>query len=89
MSKESFYYLSAKEVAQRYSIGISTVWDWASKKLLPPPIRYGQRCTRWSSADLDKHDQQAKGAWIMIISIDEKYRIAGYVHSNVSESADE
>jgi len=55
------YYLSAKEVAQRYSIGISTVWDWTSKKLLPSPIRYGQRCTRWSSVDLDKHDQQAKG----------------------------
>jgi len=61
MNQDSIYYLSVKEVATRYSIGVSTVWDWASKKLLPSPIRYGQRCTRWSSVDLDKHDQQLKG----------------------------
>ena len=55
------YYLSAKDVARRYGIGVSTVWDWTAKKLLPPPTHYGQRCTRWNSFDLDTHDQQAKG----------------------------
>ena len=56
------YFLSAKNVAIRYGIGVSTVWDWTAKKLLPPPTRYGKRCTRWSSSDLDEHDQQAKEA---------------------------
>lgn len=55
-------FLSAKDVATRYGIGISTVWAWTKEGLLPSPVKYGDRCTRWSSIDLDNHDKMAKEA---------------------------
>ena len=53
-------YLSDKQVAQRYSIGRSTVWQWVKDGLLPSPVRFGQRCSRWSSEDLDEHDLKVR-----------------------------
>ncbi|MEW8042545.1 MAG: helix-turn-helix domain-containing protein [Candidatus Thiodiazotropha endolucinida] len=55
-------YLSVKDVSRRYSVGVSTVWQWVKDGMLPAPVKFGQRCTRWDSDELDEHDQQAKTA---------------------------
>ena len=53
-------YVPVKSVAQRYDVGVSTVWQWVKDGLLPGPIKFGQRCTRWDSDDLDAHDAKQK-----------------------------
>ncbi|MCP3671349.1 MAG: AlpA family phage regulatory protein [Gammaproteobacteria bacterium] len=53
-------YLSDRQVASRYSIGRSTVWQWVKDGLLPAPIRFGQRCSRWDSDALDAQDEKMK-----------------------------
>ena len=55
-------YVPDTEVAKRYGIGRSTVWQWVKDEILPPPIKFGLRCSRWDVDDLDKHDQKAKEA---------------------------
>jgi len=55
------YYVSAKAVAERYGIGVSTVWLWTKDGTLPKPIRFGNRCTRWEESTLDKYDQTVNG----------------------------
>ncbi len=55
-------YLSDRQVAERYGIGRSTVWQWVKDGLLPGPVKFGQRCTRWDSDELDIHDQKSKAA---------------------------
>jgi excisionase family DNA binding protein len=55
-------YLSVKGVANRYGIGVSTVWQWVKDGQLPAPVRFGQRCTRWDCDTLDEHDEKAKSA---------------------------
>lgn len=54
-------YLSAKGVAVRYDIGISTVWQWAKDGNLPEPVRFGNRCTRWDESILNEHDKKLEG----------------------------
>ncbi len=53
-------YISDKQVAARYHIGRSTVWLWVKRGILPGPLKFGQRCSRWDTDDLDKHDKKAK-----------------------------
>ncbi|OOZ40236.1 helix-turn-helix transcriptional regulator [Solemya elarraichensis gill symbiont] len=53
-------YIDDKQVAERYNVGRSTVWQWVKDGFLPNPVRFGQRCTRWDSDDLDAHDVKAK-----------------------------
>ena len=53
-------YLDVKNVAHRYGIAVSTVWQWVKDGIFPAPIRFGQRCTRWDSEELDEHDEKQK-----------------------------
>ncbi|MCG7928043.1 MAG: helix-turn-helix domain-containing protein [Candidatus Thiodiazotropha taylori] len=53
-------YLTVKEVSHRYGIGVSTVWQWVKDGLLPSPIKFGQRSTRWDCDSLDEHDSKIK-----------------------------
>lgn len=55
-------YLPADKVADRYDVCVSTVWQWTRDGILPSPVKFGQRCTRWDSDELDERDQQAKTA---------------------------
>lgn len=56
--------LSVYEVADRYGIGVSTVWAWskANTNGFPSPTRYGDRCTRWDEESLDEFDEKMKEA---------------------------
>lgn len=53
-------YLTDKDVAGRYGISVSTVWQWTRDCILPSPMRFGQRCTRWNIEDLDEFDSKSK-----------------------------
>ncbi|MEW8293624.1 MAG: helix-turn-helix domain-containing protein [Candidatus Thiodiazotropha sp.] len=55
-------YLPVKDVSRRYGVGVSTVWQWVKDGLLPAPVKFGQRCTRWDSDELNEHDQKVKTA---------------------------
>lgn len=58
MPAKNQQFLSAREVSQRYGIGIATVWRWASEGVLPPPVKIGPRATRWSIPVLEARDAQ-------------------------------
>lgn len=47
-------FASAREVADFYGVGLSTVWRWLKLGLIPAPIRIGRR-TLWEAADLEEH----------------------------------
>ena len=47
-------YLSAKEVAKKLSIGVSTVYDWVKKGKLKP-IKIGNKTTRYKNSDIEKY----------------------------------
>lgn len=47
-------YASAAQLAERYSVDLSTVWRWVQKKILPAPIKLSPGCSRF---DLDVVDQ--------------------------------
>ena len=51
-------YLPARGVAVRYGIGVSTVWYWVKKGLLPKPHKIGPNTSRWDVHELDDHDLQ-------------------------------
>lgn len=40
-------YISADQLAERYSVDKSTVWRWASDGMLPEPVYLGPQITRW------------------------------------------
>ncbi len=46
-------YLSAKDVADRYSVHQASVWGWAKDdECFPKPVKLSGRCTRWKLSDL-------------------------------------
>lgn len=53
-------YLKVTSVADRYEVGVSTVWARVKKGELPSPYKFGDRCTRWKSSELDEFDLQNK-----------------------------
>ena len=46
-------FLSDREVAERYSIGRSTVWRWITTRKFPAPVKLSPCCTRWRLSDLE------------------------------------
>ncbi|MCU7805898.1 MAG: helix-turn-helix domain-containing protein [Candidatus Thiodiazotropha sp. (ex Lucinoma borealis)] len=55
-------YISVKDVSRRYGVGVSTVWQWVKEGLLPSPVKFGRRCTRFDCELLDEHDKKTKSA---------------------------
>ena len=49
-------FISVKSVAERYGIGVSTVWYWVKNGILPKPYKLANNTTRWSIEELDKVD---------------------------------
>lgn len=48
--------LTAREVAQRLSIGVRTLWRWNAAGQMPAPVRTGGsgRIVRWKATDIDR-----------------------------------
>jgi len=47
--------LSARQVAQRLSISVRTVWRLLERKELPPPVRYNRKLVRWRAMDIEQY----------------------------------
>ena len=41
------------EVGKAFGIGRSTVWDWVKYGILPQPVRFGRRTTRWPVSEIE------------------------------------
>lgn len=51
-------YVSAAQLAERYSVNKSTIWRWAQRGVIPQPVRLSEQCTRWRLADIEKRDAE-------------------------------
>jgi prophage regulatory protein len=50
----SHTFLTAKQVATRYDLGVATIWRWArDREDFPKPMKLGANCTRWRLADIE------------------------------------
>jgi len=43
-----------REVAQRHSVSVSTIWRWVNKGQFPKPIKLSPGCTRWRISDIQE-----------------------------------
>jgi len=51
-------WLSAKQVAARYGVTVSTVWRWNSEQQgFPHPRRLSGNCTRWDLNELQQWER--------------------------------
>lgn len=55
-------YLSVRDVATRYSIGISTIWDQVAAGRMPRPMHLTPRTTRWAIDDLEAWEADCRAA---------------------------
>ncbi|MEQ6916652.1 helix-turn-helix transcriptional regulator [Halomonas aquatica] len=47
-------FLTAKQVATRYDVGVATIWRWSrDRDDFPKPMKLGPNCTRWRLADIE------------------------------------
>ena len=51
-------YVRLPVVAALYGISAPTVWRWASKNLLPQPVKLGPNTTAWRVGDLREAAQR-------------------------------
>ena len=48
-------FLVAQQVANRYHVGVATIWRWSRERDdFPAPMKLGENCTRWRLADLER-----------------------------------
>lgn len=45
--------LRVKEVAEKLSIGQSTVWFYCKKGIIPYPLKLSQRVSVWKQSDIE------------------------------------
>jgi predicted DNA-binding transcriptional regulator AlpA len=58
-TQKSRTFLTAKQVASRYEVGIATIWRWArDRENFPKPKKLGDNCTRWCLADLEEWEAE-------------------------------
>ncbi|MBC8297329.1 MAG: AlpA family phage regulatory protein [Pelagibacterales bacterium] len=51
--------IRAKDIAQKYSIGLSTVWKYSGNGTLPPPYaKLSKKCTMWNADEVDQAIQK-------------------------------
>lgn len=46
--------LTARQVAERMSVSIRTLWRLVQKDQIPQPIRYNRKLVRWRINDLEE-----------------------------------
>lgn len=58
------HWLTAHRVANRYHVGVATIWRWSRERDdFPAPVKLGDNCTRWRLADLEQWEStRGKGA---------------------------
>lgn len=57
-------FASAAQLAERFGVDDSTIWRWASKGLLPKPVKFSPGCTRFDLEAVERaigaHNQKPK-----------------------------
>ena len=51
--KDSMKLLRVKEVANKTSVGKSTIWSWVKDGKFPEPIKISDRISVWKESDVD------------------------------------
>jgi prophage regulatory protein len=51
-------YVSAEQLAERYSVDKSTVWRWAKRGTIPAPVKLSEQCTRWNLDAIERVDAE-------------------------------
>lgn len=54
------FWMSASDLARRYSVGVITIWKWAAKPDFPAAVRFTGKCTRWALSDIEKWENRMK-----------------------------
>ena len=57
-NKKTPFYLNRLDVLDRYGIGSSTLYRWIGSGYFPKPMRFGSRCIRWKTQDLEAWDKK-------------------------------
>jgi len=56
-------FLTAKQVATRYDVGVATIWRWSrDRDDFPKPKKLGDNCTRWRLSDLEHWEDEREVA---------------------------
>lgn len=58
---ETSFYLTDKQVAQRYGVHRTTVWRWVRSGSFPAPKPISDGCKRWADNDIAAHEQRMAG----------------------------
>lgn len=45
-------FLSVKQLARRWNVGVATVWRWSARGIIPPPVLLGPGTTRWRAGEI-------------------------------------
>ena len=56
LAHEDNRYLTAEEVAERFSVSTDSIHRWRRKGHFPVPIIFGLRTSRWSLIDLMEYE---------------------------------
>ena len=51
-------YFSDSQLATRYGVSRATIWRWAKRGILPPPVQISPGCSRWNGEQLDARDEK-------------------------------
>lgn len=53
-------WLSVKDLAKRYSVTTTTIWNWTREKRLPRPHSLSSQTMRWHIDDIVEHDEKVR-----------------------------
>jgi prophage regulatory protein len=46
-------YMTAKQVAERFGVHLTTIWRWRQNGDFPKPIPFGPQTVRWRVTDVE------------------------------------
>jgi len=49
-------FLSVKQLARRWSVGVATIWRWSALGIIPAPMALGPGTTRWRVREISAHE---------------------------------
>lgn len=60
-------YLSVKDLAERFSVSVPTIWNWAgdgpySISGFPKPVKLGPQIVRWKLPDIEAWEESRESA---------------------------
>ena len=49
-------YVTVGQLAERYGVGIATIWRWVRAGNLPRPHKLSAGCTRWAMPEIEQFE---------------------------------